>query len=565
MKSNNSVLWPAPIWLRALFVLALLLLVTAGPVSAKPFLFYRGVIHAASFAPPGSPAGSIPQGGMFSIFGREIGPTQGVQVSAFPLGDDLAGVSLTVTQGATTVNAIPVFVAGGQVNAIMPSDAPVGLVTLRVTFNGEMSNPVTVRVVAHNPGIFTVNQFGMGPGIVQNFVSSADTPLNSTARSAQRGQLVTIWLTGLGAIEGADGDAPPVATLPYDVEVFVGGVKATNIIYAGRTPCCSAVDQINVFIPDDAPTGCFVPLTVRVNGAVGNTVTMAIDDESGACSDPHNPFSETLVSGGKQGALVLLRQEFSDHTVAARPFEHVIDQFYGTFTDQRGGAFPFSPNLSLPPVGSCTSFTFQGDLLEDATTPSTPTGDLTAGPISVTTADGTVPAMGFPAASNAYGALLGHDVELVDFDKVPLKLGAGTVTVTGAAGGGVGAYEAETEAATPATWTNREALETVNRADGVRFTWTGGERVIVAGISVDLSTNSSSAFACLAEPGSSSFVVPSYVSVNLPPSRAARNRSRSYLLLLSIPPGQPSEFTAEGLDYGGLVSVHSQMRGVVIQ
>jgi uncharacterized protein (TIGR03437 family) len=550
----------------AIKLLLALLCVTAH-LDAKPFIFYRGAIHAASFAPPGSPAGVIPQGGLFSIFGKEVGPTEPQQVSAFPLGSALAGVSVSVTQGATVVDAIPVFVSAGQVNVIMPSNAPTGLVSVRVSVDGETSNPATVRVVAHGPGIFTANQFGIGPAIVQNFISAGNEPINSTVATAQPGQLVTIWMTGLGAIETADNEAPPVGTLPYDIEVFFGGVKATNIIYAGRTPCCSAVDQVNAFIPEDAPTGCFVPLAVRVNGAVSNTVTMAIGDDAAACADPGNPFSETLVSGGKQGNIVLFRQELSDQTVSARPFEYTIDQFYAQFSNQPGGPFAFNVNHALPPAGACTSFTFQGDILEDAKVAATASGGLTAGGISVVTPTGTVGASTMFPAMALYAALLGHDVDLQDFDMIPLKLGPGSATVTSTGGdaGAFKAFEANLAIAEPVTWTNRAALESINRSNGIRFDWQGDAQVILGGISIDLPTNSSGVFICIAPSGATSFDVPDYVLANLPSSRMTRTRSRSYLLVLSVPPGQPTEFAADGLDYGGAISIHAQMLGTVVE
>ena len=533
------------------------------PLEATPFIFYRGVIHAASFAPPGSPASGIPQGGLFSIFGQELGPAQGVQVSAFPLETELAGVSVSVTQGATTVDAIPVFVFAGQVNVIMPSNAPTGLVTIRVTFNGDASNPVTARVVAHNPGIFTVNQSGIGPGIVQNFVSGA-LPINSTATSAERGQLVIVWLSGLGAIQGPDGEAPPVGTLPYGVQVFVGGVEATNITYAGRTPCCSAVDQINVFIPENAPTGCFVPLTVRVNGFVSNTTTIAIG-ESGGCNDAHNPFAENLVAGGKQGVVALVRQDFSDETVAARPTEGVLDWFLGFFADQPANPFAFSPEVALPPPGSCTSYTMRGDILEDPAIPGTPRGDLATGLLTVTTPAGTTQAFPTALPPSAHGALLGHNIDLRGLAAAALQLGPGSAMVASAGGADVDAFEAQADIAEPVTWTNRAALEVVERSAGARFTWTGDAQVIVGGVTADLPTNSSAVFACVAPPGSNSFDVPDYALANLPTSRATANRSHSYLVLLSIPSGQPAAFEAAGLDYGGAVSVHLQMRGVVVR
>ena len=131
----------------------------------------------------------------------------------------------------------------------MPSSAPVGWVSIRVTFNGETSNPSPVRVVDHAPGIFTVNQFGIGQAVLQNFVSAIERPINSTTVTARPGQLATIWLTGLGPIEAPDNEAPPVGTLPFEVEVFIGGVQAR--------PVDIIVDQLLVGFSNN-PGGPFV-------------------------------------------------------------------------------------------------------------------------------------------------------------------------------------------------------------------------------------------------------------------------------------------------------------------
>ena len=56
------------------------------------------------------------------------------------------------------------------------------------------------------------------------------------------------------------------------------------ISYSGRTPCCSAVDNIYFTVPAAAPLGCAVPVQVILNGGTaGNTVTMAISQKGGSC------------------------------------------------------------------------------------------------------------------------------------------------------------------------------------------------------------------------------------------------------------------------------------------
>src|SRR5437016_3299765 len=83
-------------------------------------IFPRGVVNAASFAAPGLPGGGIARGSIFSIFGKNLGPTSSPML-AFPLVLNLGGASVKVSQGTTSVDAIPLFVSPGQINAIMPS------------------------------------------------------------------------------------------------------------------------------------------------------------------------------------------------------------------------------------------------------------------------------------------------------------------------------------------------------------------------------------------------------------------------------------------------------------
>ena len=115
-------------------------------VAQPPIVYNRAILNGASFAPQGVPGGAVAQGSIFSIFGSNLGPASGVRATTYPLANTLAGASITVSQGNTTVNAIPFFVSAGQINAIMPSNAPVGFDSLRVTVNNSKSNAVPVLV-----------------------------------------------------------------------------------------------------------------------------------------------------------------------------------------------------------------------------------------------------------------------------------------------------------------------------------------------------------------------------------------------------------------------------------
>src|ERR1039458_7886089 len=116
--------------------LCLLLTLAMAPGGYPELIGSRSIVNAASFMAPGLPAGAIARGSIFSIFGGHLGPASSPAL-AFPLSATLGGVSITVTQGTATVNAIPLYVSASQINAIMPSNAPLGKVSVSVTANGD--------------------------------------------------------------------------------------------------------------------------------------------------------------------------------------------------------------------------------------------------------------------------------------------------------------------------------------------------------------------------------------------------------------------------------------------
>jgi uncharacterized protein (TIGR03437 family) len=164
-----------------------LLLAAAGAFAQGPLIYSRSVYNAASFLPAGVPGGAIARGSIFSVFGTRLGPAAGARAGSFPLGTVLANVSVTYAAATTNVNVIPIFVSATQINAIMPSNAPLGNGSLQVTFNNTRSNFVPVRVAASAFGVFNALGVGFGPGILQNFVSQTEQPINSPTMAARAG------------------------------------------------------------------------------------------------------------------------------------------------------------------------------------------------------------------------------------------------------------------------------------------------------------------------------------------------------------------------------------------
>ena len=521
--------------MRLVSLLSCLLVASA---CAQPLVYNRGVLNAASFMPQGLASGGIAQGSIFSIFGTRFGPGSPVEASAFPLGTTLGNVSVTLTQGATTVNAIPLYVSNTQVNAIMPSNAPLGRVSLRVLSGALKSPPVPVTVVTSAFGIFTAGGAGTGPGILQNYITAVNQPINEPSIAAQPGQTIILWGTGLGpAPGGADNVAPPVGNLPIKVEVFVGGVPAT-VAYSGRTPCCSGTDQIVFQVPASAPLGCWVPVMIRTGGTtVGNVVTMAIQSNGTSCADPLNPLSSPLVAGGNSAIFSAYRANTHEDVGVAATVDVTSDYLGGAAYGSQAAPFPFNLMVSLPPAGTCTEYGEAGDLLGGASSIAAPGGQALNFGTSLTL---TSP-KGTETLTAALGYAAGYLGGFISDNSIPntLYLNPGAYTLAGTGGADIGAFSASLTVPQALAWTNPPT--TVDRTQPLAIAWTGGnpgQPVAVTGFGEDLPTNSSVMFVCLAAPGASNFTIPSVMLSNVPATRANPLQSKDVIYLVSLPGSQ---------------------------
>jgi uncharacterized protein (TIGR03437 family) len=539
-----------------------------GAHAQQPFVFYRGVLNAASFMPQGLPGGGIARGSAFTIFGRSLGPASSPTL-AFPLQTTLGGVAVTITGGSQTVNAIPIFVGPGQINAIMPSNAPLGNVTLRVTVNNVRSNPSTIRVVESAPGLFSVNPGGLGPAVAQNFITSAEQPVNSLQQPARAGQTITLWGTGLGPVTFGDNVAPVAGNLPIRTEAFVGG-KAARVVYNGRSPCCASIDMVIFEVPADAPTGCWVPVYVRTAGAnVSNTVTMAIGGDGTSCTEPQNPLARALINGGSISSFVAARLSVR-HDIGVRQPRDALSEFVGGWTaEERKLPFNFNPMFSLPPPGTCTTYSTAGELASRTSLPGVtqPTGRaLDGGAATFTGSKGARPFFSSPFASLKVAWLNGSISGISPPSQTYLDPGSYMLTTRG--GANVGAINANIDVGQPLVWTNRDQTSTVDRARGFSVSWTGvatADRVLIAGLGGDLPTNSSTGFVCVADPGQSSFNVPADVLANIPRTRPRTAQSRGAIYVGKWPLTAPTMFNASGIDSGVLLPLFMSGKTVSFQ
>jgi uncharacterized protein (TIGR03437 family) len=524
-------------------------------IYAQPLIFPRAVVNAASFMPPGLPGGSIALGSVFSIFGARMGPDSSPTL-AFPLATTLGGVSITVSSpdGSASVNAIPLFVSAAQINAIMPSNAPLGPASVVVSFNGGRSNRAPVRVVSSQFGIYTIAA-GMGPGIFQNFNSATDQPVNALTISAKPGQAITMWGTGLGKVPFADNVAPTPGNLPTPTEVFVGG-KAASILYNGRSPCCAGTDQIVFTVPNDAPTGCWVPVQVRTEAKfVSSSATMAISSDGSSCSDSFNAPGQIVAKGGKLASVVLQRSIIHEDNVAF-PTDVTADTVVTDVQQENGGPFAFSTIFSLPPQGTCTTYNVVGDIWTptDKLPFSTPSGRFLnfGAPLTIVgPADRRAPS---PTNANRY-TWLGEATtgQVTVQPKNGPFLTPGSYSIISGGGADVGGFQVSVTMPAALTWTNRDQLSTIDRSQPLTINVSGAPAnapVVIRGGAVDKATNASAQFVCVAPAGASSFTVPSAILANVPPARARTRFSKGGVFVSSWPYAGAVTFNTAGIDLG---------------
>jgi uncharacterized protein (TIGR03437 family) len=172
----------------------------AAVLAAGPTIASSGVYNSASYTPSDFPNSGIAQGSIFVVFGSGLGPTSIVYNTSLPYQAALAGTSVNVTVSGTSVACLMFYTSATQIAAILPSTTPVGKGTITVTYNGLISPAGQITVVKNALGLFTRNQQGTGPGVIQD----ANNNYNSYLNAFQPGQTVTFWGTGLGPINASD-------------------------------------------------------------------------------------------------------------------------------------------------------------------------------------------------------------------------------------------------------------------------------------------------------------------------------------------------------------------------
>ena len=253
----------------------------AFPITAStaPTFTAASLVNGASFTGPTPAPGAIA-----SVFGTNLASGQAFS-SGLPLKTTLNGTSVTV-------NNIPAplfFVSSSQINFQIPWEVAAGAsVPLSVSVDSGFSNTTGVALInlsAIAPGIFSLNSQGTGQGAIlisntATYAAPADSVPGSSARPANRGEFITIYCSGLGTVSnppasGAPAGSSPLSSTVATPIVTIGGIQLTPS-FSGLSPGFVGLYQVDFPVPNNAPTGNAIPVTLSIGGVSTNTVTVAI-------------------------------------------------------------------------------------------------------------------------------------------------------------------------------------------------------------------------------------------------------------------------------------------------
>lgn len=248
-------------------------------------------VDASSYARASSP------GQIEAAFGTGFpaGVSVAVSASSTPLPTNLSNVSVRVNNVLA-----PLFfvgVGGGQgagafqINYQVPYQTQPGLAKVEILNNGSPVSTGYLIVGGVAPGVFTISATGKGQAVAvnQDFTLNGDSAQNPNAKPEARGRVVTLFANGTGGAftnpasgqplvptSGAAIPANPTYATQTTPLVTIGDAPAT-VMFSGLTPGFVGLWQLNLLIPDSAPLGNAVSVSIKLNRRTTNLTTIAIN------------------------------------------------------------------------------------------------------------------------------------------------------------------------------------------------------------------------------------------------------------------------------------------------
>jgi uncharacterized protein (TIGR03437 family) len=232
------------------------------------------VVNGASFAP-----GAVAPGEIFTIFGSNLGPAFLAGHDPLAWDERFIGAANGTEVLFDGIPAPMIYTSASQVAGVVPYELTgKSKTSVQVMYEGVVSPPVSVAVAASNPAFFLAPSFSATQAAALN----QDGSYNSPANPEKKGNQIVLFATGEGETDpqGSDGalaNSTPLPKPTLPVSVLIGNVAA-HVVYYGAAPGeIAGLMQINVSIPDLAPSGPAVPVSLTVgNNTSPSNATVSI-------------------------------------------------------------------------------------------------------------------------------------------------------------------------------------------------------------------------------------------------------------------------------------------------
>ena len=245
------------------------------------------ILRSPAVKPPVSPAGAtvdaasfrsgpVAPGSLVSSFGSSLA-SMTLSYTNTPLPTSLGGINVLVNG----IVAPLTYVSPTQVNFQVPWElAGKSNADLSIGVPGFNETSVKLGLADYAPGIFMIGGSQGAVLIGNTAIIPAPSGAFPGSRPANRGEIVSIFCTGLGPVtnQPATGAASSGTTLSHTTTlptVTIGGQPAV-VSFAGLAPGYAGLYQVNAEIPLSSNTGDAVAVALTIGGVTSNSVTVAV-------------------------------------------------------------------------------------------------------------------------------------------------------------------------------------------------------------------------------------------------------------------------------------------------
>ena len=257
----------APSWMVAVLLFAPSIEAQTSQTTLAPAYSTASIANAATDLTSGFAPNSI-----ISIYGTNLSfSSAGVPPHSNVLPTTLAGV--TVYIGSTFGYLF--YVSPQQINVLIPYNLASGPNSVTVVRDGTVGPTIPILLTATAPSLFQLS-----PNTV--LATHADGSLITATAPAAAGEVIIVYAIGLGYTIPAqvDGFIPVGAakvTNFASLNILLNGaaVPQGNIQYAGITPGCAGLYQINLLLPQGFPLNPELRVQIGPNISPASMILLA--------------------------------------------------------------------------------------------------------------------------------------------------------------------------------------------------------------------------------------------------------------------------------------------------